>query len=450
MGQLHVEMLAQSFRTGCVDVISSLHCAHRQREREIVNTDLQLAVRYGSRTLQTRLPNGAFKRRFKFEYSGITYITEADEKTAVTCYATQSLPIDLVPIDSILADQIQEQRRRISSGAIPITSHTVLCVDQSTSMCEGDCIGHRSHSAAAFYAIAMEMIATPLAHGLVSFTDVVTLIEMRDGAEIQIHMEPFSWELFDKIVNLVRKPLRARGNGNYIPALDLSFRALNDSDNKNCALLLMFLSDGRPSDGPCGFESPDFRIMDAITLISKTFAERLTFGAFGFSHNSGQFEMMRRMVAKASSLGCNGVFADGIDTQSIRLALKTVATGLTSTKTRLSSLAGGTLHRPAESKTLRAGLVKAEGGSYDSTGADVFNAQVFSKVDRRINEILKELKQNKDIVIKPADKNLGLTVMNTTDYIGMCEKHLNDTTTYKEIMASWTSDPALSLSLNEH
>lgn len=48
-------------------------------------------------------------------------------------------------------------------------------------------------------------------------------------------------------------------------------------------------------------------------------------------------------------------------------------------------------------------------------------------------EIIKEFKNNKNIVIKPADKNLGLTIMNTKDYICMCEKHLNDTTTYKEI-----------------
>jgi hypothetical protein len=35
------------------------------------------------------------------------------------------------------------------------------------------------------------------------------------------------------------------------------------------------------------------------------------------------------------------------------------------------------------------------------------------------------------ITIKPADKNLGIAIMNTEDYITQCMLHLTDSTTYK-------------------
>ena len=46
---------------------------------------------------------------------------------------------------------------------------------------------------------------------------------------------------------------------------------------------------------------------------------------------------------------------------------------------------------------------------------------------------LKELRNEPSIVIKPADKNLGLTVMDRGFYIDMCLAHLNDVNTYSLI-----------------
>jgi hypothetical protein len=50
-----------------------------------------------------------------------------------------------------------------------------------------------------------------------------------------------------------------------------------------------------------------------------------------------------------------------------------------------------------------------------------------------IRTTLLRLKQNSDIIIKPADKNLGLVILNKIDYKTMCLEHLNDITTYKLI-----------------
>lgn len=55
----------------------------------------------------------------------------------------------------------------------------------------------------------------------------------------------------------------------------------------------------------------------------------------------------------------------------------------------------------------------------------------FPALDRFICLALQRLRLNTSIVIKAADKNLGLVVMNREDYIEMCLTHLRDATTYE-------------------
>ena len=49
---------------------------------------------------------------------------------------------------------------------------------------------------------------------------------------------------------------------------------------------------------------------------------------------------------------------------------------------------------------------------------------------------LKELKQNADIVIKPADKGSAIVIMDTDDYVLEAERQLNVSKHYKEISES--------------
>jgi hypothetical protein len=56
-----------------------------------------------------------------------------------------------------------------------------------------------------------------------------------------------------------------------------------------------------------------------------------------------------------------------------------------------------------------------------------------SDIDALIHKTLHNLLTNPAIVIKPADKNLGLCIMNRVAYKIMCLKHLNDTSTYLRI-----------------
>lgn len=55
---------------------------------------------------------------------------------------------------------------------------------------------------------------------------------------------------------------------------------------------------------------------------------------------------------------------------------------------------------------------------------------IYTNEDRILIDTLKSLRNNKTITVKPADKNLGVVIMNTSDYKQMCLIHLNDNTTY--------------------
>ncbi len=57
----------------------------------------------------------------------------------------------------------------------------------------------------------------------------------------------------------------------------------------------------------------------------------------------------------------------------------------------------------------------------------------YNTTDNMMHNILNKLSRNKTITIKPADKNLGIVIMDTTDYINMCLIHLQDINTYKII-----------------
>ena len=61
----------------------------------------------------------------------------------------------------------------------------------------------------------------------------------------------------------------------------------------------------------------------------------------------------------------------------------------------------------------------------------IHNTRPFYDLEARIfRNTLSKLRNLPDIIIKPADKNVGLAILDETDYVNMCMKHLNDTSTY--------------------
>jgi hypothetical protein len=377
-----------SLRTSCVDFISSVHGEQRRLERMIEKRDLQAAVKYGAREEAFPHPKTG-ERRLKFTYNGVVYITDLTATREVTSWALADFPLHKFDIDEDLYRQIAEQKRRISSGEMVATSHTILIVDQSGSMKNSDVMGHRSRSRGAYYTIANEMIAQPLINDQLSFTDVVSIVEMRDEAVIKISKEPITWELHNKLVDLADDPFSAQGQGNYLPALCKAFEALNSVEDDNCALVLFFLSDGGPSD--ISTSSKYFRkkktmlggldnrercfidILRAVSEICSKFRARLTFGAFGFAHehttqNGKVFDLLRAMTQIANQAGANGIFSCGLDTVNLRKALYSMSTSLLSTRTDLSSLAGGSMLRiSGQTKVKRTDIVKdVDGDTHNS------------------------------------------------------------------------------------
>lgn len=57
----------------------------------------------------------------------------------------------------------------------------------------------------------------------------------------------------------------------------------------------------------------------------------------------------------------------------------------------------------------------------------------YNPLDHLLNTTLLHLQKQSHITIKPADKNLGLVILNTSDYKLMCLKHLTDIDTYEVI-----------------
>ena len=394
-------MNEKDLRTSCIEFISSLHGRQRRAEREISVRDLQAAVKYGVKKKQ-------IGGNYKIIYNNIVYITDDTCTKEVTSYTLIQLPLEKVTLNQQLERQISEQQRRISSGEVDVTSHTVIIVDQSASMNNSDCFGNRSRSRGAYYTIASEMIAKPLSLDQLGYTDVVTIIEMRNEAIVNrsICMEPISWILHNKLVDLANDPLRGQGHGNYISSLEEAFSFLSSADNGNCALLLFLLSDGAPSDSSTLYkgvkhsrDAARSSILATVRKICLTFTERLTFGAFGFAHSNGEaFTLLKDMCDAAQRCGSIPVFSSGLDVDSLRKALFRMSTSLMTTLRTLCSIVQNSIvveERPKKKR--RTDITK-------DTRAVNCDSEVFNKIDYNFHH---EVKRYRYVTNMKAVKDLS-------------------------------------------
>ena len=88
-------------------------------------------------------------------------------------------------------------------------------------------------------------------------------------------------------------------DGNYLPAPELVARVFeNDGHNPHCELTLMFLSDGKPSDGYgsiSGVASSHPAILAAITRLTRQYNDRLTVKLIGFGASASDFTFLINM-----------------------------------------------------------------------------------------------------------------------------------------------------------
>jgi hypothetical protein len=121
------------------------------------------------------------------------------------------------------------------------------------SMRKSDVLGSRNRSDAVWVTLALDVIGNQLRSGSFCSTDIVTVIGMNDHGAVLVDKEPFDWLLFNTIVDCGHI-CRPRSHGQYLPALDLAASFLGHNPHGNCALMLTFLSDGKPSDMWCVWE----------------------------------------------------------------------------------------------------------------------------------------------------------------------------------------------------
>ena len=110
------------------DILATIHLQERCFERNIPSFQLDAAIKYGSRT-ESVTHNG--NRCWKFNYGGITYVTDYDTHFGITAWPDLCWGFDLekVPITQEMKDA-HNKATRLSDDLHSWDSHTVVVVDQ--------------------------------------------------------------------------------------------------------------------------------------------------------------------------------------------------------------------------------------------------------------------------------------------------------------------------------
>lgn len=310
-------------------LISSVHGRDRRAQRQIGKKDLLAAVQFGKKTLAHPDPRTG-EKRWKYTFANIVYITDATSRNEITSYV---LPLEIQKI-SLGKEEVKNHnllKNRLLQEPWLCTSHTVLVIDHSGSMRTSDVDNYRSRIDAVYGTIALDYVGAQMDNGQIRGTDVLSLIEMRDSGNILLYREPITNVLYNKILDL-RETNRAYSHGNYIPSLALAEKVLSkDKENINCALLLLFLSDGKPSDQ--GHLDVNWAVLTKVHSLYQTFKSRLTIGTIGFAQNT-DFTVLESMANAPKTFnlsGCVGIF------QKSDLCARTLGNAISSLSTRLSA-----------------------------------------------------------------------------------------------------------------
>lgn len=324
---------------------SSLHGRQRREERGIQKIDLQRARRYGMKEA------GRFGR-LKYTYGGVVFIYDPHRNREVTSFKSQDValassgtratePIILKKREETSDDVVRRtlQNRSIQLQKSKWTSHSVLVVDMSGSMRRDDVNGSRCRSDGVWMTLARDFVKKPLQERKRTANDVISVILMRDEAEIVVRHESIDWGLYNKFIDFREwTEHRPYGPGNYMPALDAAERLLLENQNSNCSLSLMFFSDGKPSD------RGDFS--QRMGDIAANFGRRLSIACIGMAGQSEDFSVLSEMTQEATSYGAVASFGKpSLDVDSLSNIITDLATSLTSSKTEMTNVATGKVRK---------------------------------------------------------------------------------------------------------
>lgn len=325
-------------RTSDVPFFSSLHGRERRALRGIDKIDLQAAVLHG--TKEPGWPHPATgARRWKYTHANIVYITDESSTQEITSYAEPvAIPRAGLSLAHVRDNEAAKERLRLDPASC--TSHTVLVVDQSASMKTCDIFDFRNRSMAVFGTLALDFVARQRVSGEATDADVVSLILMRNEAEVAFEREPMGLVLYNRLVGLHDEGV-PRSHGNFLPALDEAKRLLNNQVHGGCALSLLFLSDGRPSDQiSCCLPNATSLITDRVRDLAAVFGQQLSVSTLGFASRDQDFSVLEAMAGAAREAGSQGEFhRPELSSEGLGTAIAHSVSSLTATRVRLTTLA---------------------------------------------------------------------------------------------------------------
>jgi hypothetical protein len=345
----NVDVSEAQDRTSLITILSSAHGRQRRRERHIAMHDLQAAVKYGKKEMAKSHPKTG-ELRWKYTFADVVFITDEASRREITSWPLPGcgLYVPQVALNPRLVSDHERDYARIRADPSHWTSHTVIVVDQSGSMRKMDANDGSTRSDAVWVTLACMWVSEQLASGQAQATDVVSIIGMNAQSTLLIDRHPMNWVLFNKIVHFITTSA-PESDGNYNPALTLAEKCLLTNAMGSCALLLLFLSDGKPSDHAPSGNTVDrgakvsSMIGNTIGKLASRFGRRLTVGTIGFGPPDETFVVLRHMADIACTYGSNGSFqAPTLSAQALKLSLTLLSSTLTNTKTEMSVLGGNT------------------------------------------------------------------------------------------------------------
>uniref|UniRef100_A0A7S2JX26 Alpha-type protein kinase domain-containing protein n=1 Tax=Leptocylindrus danicus TaxID=163516 RepID=A0A7S2JX26_9STRA len=335
--------------TSAVTVLSSTHGRQRRMERNIAKRDLQAAIKYGEKEA-TRSPMTG-KRGWKYTFAGNVYITDRTSTREITSWPEPCFGMDLEKV-TITSEMMQEHKEAVKclSDESKWNSHAVAVVDQSGSMRKADAAEGATRADVVWLTLALDFVGERLRSGEASSWDVFSLVGMRSRGDLLLHYRPMNWILYNDLIDLLRTA-HPMGEGNYLPALDEAEKLLHGNTYSSCALLLIFLSDGRPSDklsssheySNCNHYVGNLtkRMKKRVGALASRFGRRLTVGAIALGNAAAaeDFSTLKAMADAAKDYGSLAYFhSASLSVDSLAGTFTSLTSTLTSTKVEMTAL----------------------------------------------------------------------------------------------------------------
>lgn len=328
--------------TSSVTFLETEHGRLRRAQRGIDKKDLQAAQKYGERRSTHPRPNG--DKAVIYSYKDITYIVNEVTGEEVTSYATP-LKLEQVNVTPTMLEEHREAQKRIKKDLFSWTSNTVIVVDTSGSMGKSDMWGTRHRLGAVWVSLALDFVAHRIETGGASMTDVVSIVTLSQKPVVMVKEWPCTWVLYNRIVQAYNSPtVCPYGHGPFIPSLNTANELLTRNPSHSCALSLVFLTDGRPSDQvntSLPKEVVGSMIFKKSRSLARRFGRRYTFTAVGIG-DYDDFEVLEKMVEAAKEFGANATFElPSMTSSSLGEVFTSVASSVTTMQSEMTDIVTG-------------------------------------------------------------------------------------------------------------